>query len=403
MKVLQLCLKPPIPARDGGCIAMNNITQGLLDAGHQVKVLTIFTQKHDFVPEEMPEEYLEATEIEGVFVDTRVNMVDAFTNFMTSDSYNISRFFSTDFDIKLIRILKDKKFDVVQLESLFMTSYLATIRRFSDAPVVMRSHNLEFVIWEKMAGGTRNFAKRTYLNYLSKKLKEYELSVVASVNGIAAISEEDKKRFIHLGLKKPIRTIPVGLEINEYPLDQKKEPELCLFHLGSMDWTPNLEGIIWFLHDIWPEVHEKYPKLKLYLAGRNMPDDFRNMSHPNVEIVGEVENANDFFKSKAIMIVPLLSAGGIRVKIIEGLALGKAIISTSLGAEGIHCTNGKDILIADNKREWIECISKVLEPGMVQQLGVAGRELAERDFDNKAIIRNLIDFYHALIKNVDKK
>jgi glycosyltransferase involved in cell wall biosynthesis len=403
MKVLQLCLKPPIPARDGGCIAMNNITQGLLEAGHQVKVLTIFTQKHDFVPEEMPEDYLEATEIEGVFVDTRVNVVDAFTNFMTSDSYNISRFFSTDFDIKLIRILKEKKFDVVQLESLFMTSYLATIRRYSDAPVVMRSHNLEFVIWEKMAGGTRNFAKRTYLNYLSKKLKEYELSVVASVNGIAAISEEDKKRFIHLGLKKPIRTIPVGLEIEEYPLDLKIEPELCLFHLGSMDWTPNLEGIIWFLHDIWPEVHEKFPNLKLYLAGRNMPDDFKSMNHPQVEIVGEVEDANSFFKSKAIMIVPLLSAGGIRVKIIEGLALGKAIISTSLGAEGIHCTHGKDILIADNKREWLECIGRALEPGMVKKLGEAGRALAEKDFDNNAIINNLIEFYRELIKNAEKK
>jgi len=402
MKVLQLCLKPPIPARDGGCIAMNNITQGLIEAGHQVKILTIFTQKHDFVLEEMPQEYLDQTEIEGVYVDTRVNMVDAFTNFMTSDSYNISRFFSTDFDIKLIRILKERKFDVIQLESLFMTSYLATIRRHSNAPVVMRSHNLEFVIWEKMANGTRNFAKRTYLNYLSKKLKEYELSVVASVNGIAAISEEDKKRFIHLGLKKPIKTIPVGLEISKYDFNEDDKPELSLFHLGSMDWTPNLEGIIWFLQDIWPEVHKRHPKLKLCLAGRNMPLDLDILHQPNVELLGEVDDAMSFIKSKGIMIVPLLSAGGIRVKIIEGLALGKAIISTSLGAEGINCTNGKDILIADNKREWIEAIEKVLQPKVIKELGHNGRLLAERDFNNKAIVKNLVGFYKLLKKNDSK-
>jgi len=110
MKILQLCLKPPIPAlclkppipaKDGGCIAMNNITQGLLAAGHSVKILTIYTQKHDFLLDELPEDYIEKTQIEGVYIDTALNVVDAFSNFMTADSYNISRFFSTDYDIKL--------------------------------------------------------------------------------------------------------------------------------------------------------------------------------------------------------------------------------------------------------------------------------------------------------------
>ena len=117
---------------DGGCIAMNNITQGLLDANHEVKVLTIETYKHPFRPEEMPADYVKQTAIEAVFVDTKVNLVDAFSNLVTADSYNISRFFSTDFDIKLMEILQAQEFDVIHLESLFMTPYIGTVRRFSQ-------------------------------------------------------------------------------------------------------------------------------------------------------------------------------------------------------------------------------------------------------------------------------
>ena len=96
---------------------MNNITQGLLTAGHKVKILTIYTHKHDFMPETMDESYLTATEIEGVFVDTKLSVVDAFSSFMTSDSYNLNRFFSTDFDIKLTRTLKNTSYDIIHLHS----------------------------------------------------------------------------------------------------------------------------------------------------------------------------------------------------------------------------------------------------------------------------------------------
>jgi glycosyltransferase involved in cell wall biosynthesis len=399
MKILQLCLKPPLPARDGGCIAMNNITTGLLQAGHKVKILTIFTKKHDFDPDSLPQEYLDNTNIEGVYVDTGVNVVDAFANFITSDSYNISRFFSTDYDIKLTKLLQKEDYDIIHLESLFMTPYLGTIRRLCNTPVVLRSHNLEFVIWEKIAKGTRNIAKRTYLNYLSKKLRDYELSMLNEVSGIAAISEEDKKRFLALGVKKKIRTIPFGVDLADYQSKPDTIQELCLFHLGAMDWGPNLEGILWFLEDIWPAIHAKHPQLKLHLAGRNMPEDIKQKQYDGVIMCGEIENAKEFIKSKAIMIVPLLSAGGIRVKIIEGLALGKAVISTTLGAEGLDCTNGLNIMLADRKEEWLDVIGELLNnKSRIEELGIEGKKHAKSHFDNQRITQSLIQFYKELRK-----
>ncbi|MFN8700452.1 MAG: glycosyltransferase [Flavobacteriales bacterium] len=396
MKILQLCLKPPLPARDGGCIAMNNITQGLLAEGHKVKVLTIFTHKHDFLKNEMPREYVAATRIEGVFVDTRLNVMDAFANFMTADSYNISRFFSPDMDRKVMEVLTAEKFDIIHLESLFMTPYLPMIRRHSSAPIVLRSHNLEFVIWEKITHGTRNIAKRTYLKYLTTKLREYELKALDSVNGIAAISGDDMRRFKKLGVKKPIRTIPFGIDPSKYECGQKK-PEFALFHLGAMDWSPNLEGIIWFLEAVWPKVHAQYPKLKFYIAGRNMPEDLARDLPENVVAVGEVERADEYMKSKAVMIVPLLSGGGIRVKIIEGLALGKAIISTSIGAEGTDCENDRQLLIADTPSEWVKAVGRLIEENeLYESLGKAGIAHVAAHFDNQKIIRDLIAFYKEL-------
>ena len=120
-----------------------------------------------------------------------------------------------------------------------------------------------------------------------------------------------------------------------------------------MDWTPNIEGLNWFLDEIWPEINRKFPKSHFYLAGRDMPEDFYKRKSPNVHIVGEVEDAKNFINSNSIMIVPLLSGGGIRVKIIEGMALEKAIISTSVGAEGLHISHKKNIWIADTKVRWL--------------------------------------------------
>ena len=394
MKILQLCLKPPVPAKDGGCIAMNNITQGLLEAGHKVKILTIFTHKHDFEVEAMPAEYIEQTGIEGVFIDTRLNAVDAFSSILTSDSYNISRFFSTDFDIRLAKLLRKENFDIVHLESLFMTTYLATIRRLSNAPVVLRAHNVEHIIWEKTAIGASGFFKRLYLNYLHRKLKQYELSMLNEVSAIAAISDDDRDRMMSLNVKKPITTIPFGVDLTKYPLQPIQSAEVALFHLGAMDWGPNTEGVKWFLQSIWPEISIRFPMLKLYLAGRNMPDEFKGMKLPNVEVVGEVEDAIEFMQSKAIMIVPLLSASGVRVKIMEGLALGRVVVATPLAAEGLGCTHGEQLLIAENLSDWINALSSVIKnEALRNSLSLKGREHVRLHFDVRSVTEKLVHFY----------
>jgi glycosyltransferase involved in cell wall biosynthesis len=339
MRILQLCNKPPYPPIDGGSKAMHNLTRGLLAAGHEVKVLCISTPKNTLDLDAIPVDYKDRTRIEGVFVDTSVNIVDAFTDLLTADNYNISRFFSPDVDIRLIRLLTEETFDIIQLESLFMTPYIPTVRRYSIAPIVLRSHNLEHVIQDRIATGEKNFLKRPYRKFLAKQLHDYEMSILDRVDGIAAISPSDAEHFMVHGTRTPISTIPFAVEPTEYlPEVKRNTGPTVFFHLGSMDWLPNEEGIRWLLDHVWPKVLKKRPNAQLQLAGNKMPEDLLKREDHGVVIRGRVKNALKYMRARHVMVVPLFSAGGMRVKIIEGMALGKAVISTPIGAEGIDHT-----------------------------------------------------------------
>ncbi|MGC6532549.1 MAG: glycosyltransferase family 4 protein [Flavobacteriales bacterium] len=373
---------------------MNTITRGLMEAGHEVKILTIVTEKHPFEPEKFPEGYAEKTGIEGVFVDTKVNAVDAFAALITSDSYNISRFFSPDFDMLLARYLRRNKVDVIHMESLFMTPYIKTCRRHSKAPVVLRSHNLEFMIWERVAKGTRNVAKRSYMKYLSSKLKAYEMATLPRLDGIVAISPEDRDRYSQIGYSGSLNWIPFGVDLERYP-PQATPASPTVFHLGSMDWLPNIEGMHWFLLEVWPLVIARKPDAQLYLAGRAMPEELPNADLPGVHVLGEVESAIDFMHEHKVMVVPVHSAGGIRIKIIEGMALEKAIVSTEVGAEGIEYADGHNIRIANDPQAFATAIVEELEKED-NPVGRHARTLIEEVYDNRGITQRLVHFYQSL-------
>jgi glycosyltransferase involved in cell wall biosynthesis len=342
---------------------------------------------------------MEQTRMEGVFVDTSLNIVDAFTDLITADNYNISRFFSPDMDIRLIRLLTEETFDIVQLESLFMTPYIPTLRRYSKARIVLRSHNLEHVIQQRIAIGERNFLKRPYRQFLAKQLERYEMEVLDRVDGVAAISPADAEHFLGHGSSTPIVPIPFGVDLKDYPVPEEKAVATpVFFHLGSMDWQPNEEGIRWLLNSVWPRVIKKRPQARLDLAGNKMPKDLIDLDIPGVMIQGRVRDAVAYMQKRQVMLVPLFSAGGMRVKIIEGMAMGRTIISTPIGAEGINYTDGKDVLLARTATEFVERILGLIDrPESVRAIGLAAHALVRDQYAEESIARDLIAFYQRLL------
>jgi len=236
-----------------------------------------------------------------------------------------------------------------------------------------------------------------YLKILAKQLKQYETNVINNVDGIAAITDEDGLKYLNLGCKKPIITIPFGIEIANSNNSNEKEVEKNLFHIGSMDWKPNLEGIAWFGESVWPKIQEVYPNLKFNIAGRNMPNWLINVGWNNYINHGEVANAKDFISNNSIMVVPLLSAGGMRIKIIEAMALGKVVISTSIGAEGIEYKDRDNILIANKKSDFIKQLFWLFEDDYrMIKIGERARRLVEDKYNNDIINEQLVQFYKSL-------
>ncbi|MBE7442552.1 MAG: glycosyltransferase [Flavobacteriales bacterium] len=398
MNILQLCSKVPFPPKDGGSIAMDILTQGLIKAGNKVDVLAINTSKHFTDINNVDENYKKITNYQLVFIDTEVKPLDAFLNLFTSKSYNVIRFYSKSFENVLIECLQKNVYDIIQLETLWVAPYLPTIRKYSKAKVVLRSQNIEFMIWERLAIDTKNPLKKWYLKLLAKRLKTYEYKVLNSFDAILTITEIDSNNYKKMGCTIPIYHVPFGIDLQNYKIDQSELVKPSVFHIGAMDWRPNADGINWFLKSIWLKVIEQNKTTKLFLAGRNMPDWLMNFKMENVVIEGEVANSHQFINSKSIMIVPLNSGGGMRVKIIEGMAFGKTIISTAIGAEGIDYTNNTDLIIANTEQEFVDAILKCINnQDFADLLGENARKLAETKYDNQLICNKLTDFYSNLM------
>ena len=393
MKILLLCNKSPYPALEGGPMAMNSIVNGLLEAGHQVKILAVNSKKYNVKPEDIPDDYKAKTGIELIDVDLRVRPLKAFKNLFSKKSYHVERFISKNFTNRLIEVLKKDNYDVVQLETLYMTPYVETIRNHSKALIVLRAHNVEHLIWERIAKGTRFFVKRLYINHLTKTLRNYELSAISQVDGIAAITRKDAALFRKYCATTTI-DIPYGVDLEAFHPNYAVEAKPKFYHIGSMNWIPNEEGIRWFIDHCLDAVVAKVPDFVFHLAGRNMPEWLKNNKNPHLDVVGEVTDAKEFVANHNVAIVPLLSGSGIRIKIIESMALGKTVITTLVGAEGILYNEDVNLIIAENKAKMAEAIRRIDQhPEVAMEIGKAARKLVEEVYDNRKIIARLLMFY----------
>lgn len=395
MRALILCNKFPYPATDGSSIAIMRMIDTMLAANIEVSLFSLNTKKHYKDTSALEKVYSGKLNITSVDVLTDITAINTLANLLTGQPFHVSRFFVPEVSERLERLLQNYSFDIIQFEGIFMGPYLDIVRNNSTAKCVLRPHNIEYRIWERFIKSEKNGLKNLYLQLQTKRLKKYELEIIPQFDGIIPISDVDKT-YIESFVDSRILTIPCATDLTKYK--EFPSEKANFFHIGAMDWMPNVSGIEWFLEKVWPLVLAKLPDATFNLAGRHMPSSLLTNSQKGVTVTGTVESAEAFYKENGILVVPLLSGSGIRIKIIEGLSYGKAIVSTTIGAMGISLKANENIMISDTPEDFADAMIRLHKDENLRfAMGKSARSLAQQKFDVNALGNQISGFYNRLL------
>lgn len=310
-------------------------------------------------------------------------------------------------------LLAQTDFDIVQVESIHLMGYLPIIRAAQRRPLIICDwHNIESELMSRYREREGNLLRRAYAQRTARLMRNFEQRALDEFDAQITVSERDAERLRKLNSKARIFVIENGVDAPHYSDDQlgladavpgtqqvmRDSPNRIVF-VGSMDYHANVDGVVSFSREVWPRLRQRRPGLTLTIVGRDPSPEVRELeSVPGLEVTGTVDDVRPYYREAIAAIVPLKVGGGSRLKILEAMAAGVPVISTTLGAEGLEVTHDENILIADTNEEMIEAIMRLIErPEDGKQLSGAGRALVSKRYDWTRVGTNLFRTYQQLL------
>jgi len=254
---------------------------------------------------------------------------------------------------------------------------------------------VEHELWERIAHTETHALKKFYFTSLAGRIARFETGALNRYDLLVPITHRDMEQFHLMGNQKPTQVCPAGLDPDALAEQVVPPFQPALFFLGSLEWKPNQDGLLWFVNQVFPQVRQLFPEIALHVAGRNAPTWLpRLLAKPGVVFHGEVPDAREFIRERGIMVAPCFSGGGMRVKIIEGMYTGKPVVTTTIGAEGLEARHRTHILIADTADGFVEELSSLLNsPEYYRRIGHNALNFIRLHFDNLKVAGDLADFY----------
>lgn len=289
-------------------------------------------------------------------------------------------------DAAVEQALQDQAFDLIHCDNI---SAVPSIPADAPLPKVFNAHNIEAAIWERYLREERRPWMTPVMSSQLEKVRAYEAQLCHLFNACVAVSEQDRIQMRRYGFKQT-RIVANGVDLDYYePLSDPVEPHLTF--VGSLDWRPNQDGLRWFLESIWPLIQAGAPRARMSVVGRRPPKWARQFcSRHGARLCADAPDVRPHLAEASVVVVPLRIGGGSRLKILEAMAAGKPVISTSIGAEGLNVRNDEHILIADSPEDFAHITVRLLnDAGRREALGCAGRRLVEAQYGWDAIAAEL--------------
>jgi sugar transferase (PEP-CTERM/EpsH1 system associated) len=284
------------------------------------------------------------------------------------------------------RLVEQGRVDVCVADFL---AAVPNLPRVSRVPVVLFEHNVEHVIWKRLAEVERRPWRRLLLGIESGKMRRYEARACARADLTVAVSEEDRALLARTAPEARVDAVPTGVDTSYFQPDGHHESPAGLVFTGSMDWYPNEEGLLHFLEEVLPLVRREVPEAALTVVGRAPSPRLREAAaRAGARVTGRVEDVRPYMADAAVYVVPLRVGGGTRLKIFEALAMAKAVVSTTVGAEGLPLVPGRHFLAADAPAAFADAVVALLrDPARRRALGAAGRRLVEKRYSWPQVAR----------------
>ncbi|GIV66479.1 MAG: glycosyltransferase family 4 protein [Chloroflexota bacterium] len=402
MKILFLTQIVPYPPDAGPRIKTWHVLKYLSEQGYTITLLTFTRQQEEkFLPE------VQKICKKVISIPLKRTKLYDFYSLLVSQlkrtPFLIERDYRRSMENAVSEILRNEKFDVIHIDQINMAQFIFHLRETPlNSKTIFDAHNATWIIPERMKANS-SFFIRPFLSQEASKLRNYEEQIVHIADHVLTVSEFDRNLLLPDSngnlFKSKIHVIPIAVNTQELLPIKRDCHAKQILTIGSLNYPPNADGVRWFLREVFPIVKVISPNITLTVIGKNPPKDFFTLAAPfgkDITITGYVEELNPYLASSALMVVPVLAGGGMRVRILESFSRGIPVVTTSIGLEGISANNGEHLLVADDPETFARHVVYLINnPAEQERLANNARELVVNRYDWKSVLKELISIYQS--------
>lgn len=399
MKILQLSPRFPFPPDDGGKIVVANTYREFSALGANV---ILFSTNHE--KKLYKDAIIEANQYGKSIIfryNSKNNIPKIIKSIISNKPIYIQKFYSKKLISVIENIVKAENPDILHSEHTCMAAICLYIKEKYNIPFGIRLHNIEHNIWQRTADTTKNIIKYLYVNKQAKLLKKEEIRLIEQADINFAITEDEKNALLKLTNKNNIITASVGVHLDKWiPSDFSQRNKNQIVIATTFNWQPNVDAIRWFLENVMPIIYSKNPQAKMLIIGKNAPKWINKFNNIGTEYVGYVQDIKKIVGQSGIYVAPLFVGAGIRIKIIEAMAMGMPVVATPISASGIHATEKDGLFITDNSIDYANKILELMNNDEYRKnAGIQSRIFIENNFSWKLNVEKMLNEYEKILSN----